>query len=258
MGLLIGGIVLLAIGGLLYFFSQKASDKALEMKYQETSKVADVVSTYNDIKDSLGVGNYSGSIVELSGVGSSPTPLTAEHSQTPALYYEASVVREYEVTEQEKDNEGNYRSVTKRKSETVSSNSQYLVFNLDDGSGANIAVDMNKAKKDLVKSFDRFEADAPAGFRLNIGNTGSKTIGYRYLEKIIPNNAKLYVLGELSDKSGTLMVVKPSDSKKPFIVTTKSEEELVRSAESAASGQKIAAIVAAVLGVALMIAQFIF
>jgi len=43
----------------------------MDIKYHETSRVVDVVDTYKQIKDELGVGNYSGNIVELSGNGHS-------------------------------------------------------------------------------------------------------------------------------------------------------------------------------------------
>ncbi len=255
--LLIIGIILLLAGGGFYYARQQQLNKALDIKYYETSSTQEVTQLYNDLKDTVGIGSYSGNIVELVGVGISEHPLTAAHSQRPALAYESSVEREYEVTEQERDNEGNYRSVVKRRSETVSEQSEYVIFTLNDGSGSLIKIDMQGAKKDFMQSVDRFESEAPRGLNISFGNmSGSRTIGYRYKEKIIPNNAKLYILGEVNDRSGELMVSKPKEKDKPFLVSTKSEDELISAAEGAAKWQKIASIVSVVAGVGCIIASF--
>jgi len=255
--LLIIGILLLAAGGGLYYIRQQQLSKALEIKYHETSTIQSVRELYNDLVETVGIGSYSGNIVELSGVGLSDDPLTAIYSQRPVLAYEASVEREYEVTEQERDNEGNYRTVVKRSSETVSQQSEYVIFTLNDGSGDTLRIDMQGARKDFMQSVDRFESEAPRGLSLSFGGaSGSRTIGYRYKEQVIPNNAKLYILGEVNDRAGELMVSKPKEKDKPFIVSTKSEDELVHSAESSAKWQQIGAIVSAIAGVGCILVSF--
>lgn len=256
MFLLIIGIILMAVGGVLLVTRLRSLNLAMDIKYYETSKVADVVDTYQQLKDELGVGNYSGNIVELSGTGGSDSPLFAEFSQRSALYYQATVTREYEVTEQIKDNDGRYRTETKRKSEQVSKNEQYIPFYLDDGSGSKIMIDMKGAKKHPIQSYDEFRQEAPQGYS-SYGGTGSKTIGYRYKEKMIPADMRLYVLGEVSDRRGELAVIKPQESGKPFIVSTKSEEELTKSAEGSAKTQLIIAILLDLAGAACVVAYFL-
>ncbi|NJO01922.1 MAG: hypothetical protein HC880_09720 [Bacteroidia bacterium] len=252
MGLLIFGIACVAIGGLLLYTRQSSLSRAMDIKYYETSKVSEVVGIYQPVKEELGVGNYSGIIVELSGIANSDSPITAQHSKRPALYVEAWVNREYEVTEQQRDDKGNYRTVTVRRSETVSRHTNYVPFYLDDGSGATVRVDMNGAKKDLITSQDRYEPESSPGF----GHDSSRTLGYRYQEKIIPNGARLYVLGELSDRDGELTVVKPAESGKQFIVSTKSEQELIKRAESSAQWKLVGAIIIAVAGLGIVVASF--
>ena len=255
--LLIIGVAMIAGGVGLYFSRQASLNKAMDIKYYETSKISEVVSIYDDIKGEIGGGNYNGTIVELKGTGSTNNPLTAEFSKKPALYYEATVVREYEVTEQEKDSDGNYRTVTKRKSETVSSNKLGTPFYLDDGSGKQILIDIEGADLDLINSFDRFEQNAPAGFSLSsLLSSGSKTLGYRYKEKMLPVGAKLYILGEASDRRGELAVIKPQEKGKKFIVSTKSEEEILKSTEGAAMWKMVGAIALAVIGVGMVIGSF--
>lgn len=253
------GLVLIGIAVGLYFARQRALNKVMNIKYHETSKASDVVSIYNELKLELGEGNYSGNIVELSGIGSSSNPLMAEHSNSACLYYKAQVTREYEYTETERDSEGNSKTVTRRGSETVSNNERYIPFYLDDGSGAKIMVDMEGAEKHTVQSVDRFENNAPSGFSINIGGgySNSRTLGFRYKEHIIPNNSKLYVLGEASDRRGEFGIIKPKDSKdNNFIVSTKSEEEIIKSTQSSAGMYMVFAIIAAIAGVGSIIYQF--
>ena len=57
-------------------------------------------------------------------------------------------------------------------------------------------------------------------------------------------------------KVGQLMVQKPSEKGKHFIVSTKSEEEIINSAESAAKWQYFGAIASVIVGVGLVIAAF--
>jgi hypothetical protein len=247
------GLVLIGGGAFLYFNRQKALNKSLDIRYYETSKISDVVATYDDIKDTVGIGSYSGNIVELNGYGYADNPLIADHSGRECLYFIATVERKYEVVEQERDSDGNYRNVVKTKTETVSTRSEKTSFYLDDKSGKKIKVDLEGAKIDTIESFDRFERDAPRGFNISFSSHESKTLGYNYKERIIPQGAKLYVLGEASDRrGGELCIVKPSEKGKNFIVSTKSEEELVKSAESSAMWQLVGAIASGIIGLILI------
>ncbi|TAF64396.1 MAG: hypothetical protein EAZ55_11195 [Cytophagales bacterium] len=244
------GIVLMGVAAGVWYLRQKSLDKAMNIKYHQTSKVADVMQSHKDIADSLGEGNFS-MMVEVNGMAHADQPLQAEHSGRPALYYRAEVIREYEEVVETTDSEGRRKREVQRNSETISSNEAYVPFTLNDGSGS-IKVDMEGAEKISQQGIDRFEAEAPAGYRFS-GN--SKTIGYRYREYIIPDGVKLYVLGEATDRrGGGLTIVKPSEKKENFIVSTKSEEELVRNVEGSAFAYKIGSIVSGVVGVVLLIA----
>jgi hypothetical protein len=67
----------------------------------------------------------------------------------------------------------------------------------------------------------------------------------------------MYVLGEAYMDCGQLVVGAPRDKKKPFIVSTKSEEELIKTKKSSANLQLIGGIVCAVIGVIAVITQFL-
>ncbi len=64
-------------------------------------------------------------------------------------------------------------------------------------------------------------------------NSNTRTLGYKFHESILPLERPVYLLGEVSDSSDTLLVHQPVEKGKKFIISTKSEEELLRSAGSA-------------------------
>lgn len=247
------GVVLIGLGAFLFYNRKASLNKAMEIKYHETSKTADVIDTYKQVKGELSGSVYNGGMVELKGIGNASQPLIGEYSQRPALFMEISVERRYEYTEEQRDNDGNYRTVTRTGTETVSSRSEHVLFYLDDGSGAKILVDMEGAQKDSIKSYEEFRSDAPLGFNFSFSSS-SRTLGYTYREKIIPDGARLYVLGEVSDRRGEICIVKPSEKGNPFIISVKSEEEIIKSAESSALWQMVGAIASAVIGLGLIIA----
>jgi hypothetical protein len=262
------GLVLIGISVGLWFYRKSQMEKSFNIRYQETTTAKNIWENYEDIVKAVGNGNYT-EIVEVKGIGTIDRPLIGEYSEKPVLYYRTSLVHEYEVQEQQRDSEGRTRWVTVRKSETISTNEQGVPFYLDDNSGKKIMVNLNGAEKITQKTADRFEREFSQNYLNQNRNTswglqlinflsntnvgGSRTIGYRFVEEAIPVNARLYVYGEASDRDGELMIVKPKDSKQNFIVSVKSEEELIKDADSAAKGSLIGLIVCAVLGVASII-----
>ena len=250
------GIVLAAIGGFLLYNRRFALDKAMNVRYHETTQIRDELEIYKSVEAGVGKGNYSGKMVEFKGICLAKNPLEAEHSGTPCVYYTASVSRKYETTEKERDSEGNYRTVTRTHTQTLSSNTRSIKFYLNDGSGDDIMVDLEGASIGAVKTVDRFEYEAPRGFDIGGFLAGSRTLGFQYTESCIPIKSQLYVLGELSDRRGEISVVKPSKAGENFIVSTKSEEQIVADAHSSASWQFyggaaliIGGVVTAILGI---------
>jgi hypothetical protein len=72
------------------------------------------------------------------------------------------------------------------------------------------------------------------GFRLSIGAIGGgrRTIGYKLEEWALPLGARVYALGEARDDGGRLRVAKPSAKGGRFIISVKSEEQLLSSAKT--------------------------
>lgn len=258
MEFIIGGAVLIIIAGVLLLYWNKMRNRALNIKYYETSKVADVLDVYHQLGIGLN-GQYKGGIVELIGQGVTNDPLIAEHSGREALYYRAKKIREYETRETitETDANGNttQRKVVKNRSETVSDNTHYVPFYLQDDSEGQIKINIKGATKHTIRTVNTFEPyrESSSWF----GGRRGTTKGYRYIEDMIPHQAQLYVLGQAVEDSGELTIAKPSkDSDVEYIVSTKSEQELIQGAENASLGYLIGAILLGIAGIAVIVIGF--
>jgi hypothetical protein len=96
---------------------------------------------------------------------------------------------------------------------------------------------------------------------LPIGRTphfpGRRTIGYHFVEEVLPLGRSVYVLGTAVDRAGTLTVARMPGSAEPFVVSLKTRDQLILSARKAASVGQIAAIGCEGLGVLLLIVSLI-
>ena len=114
---------------------------------------------------------------------------------------------------------------------------------------------------DIPKTFDRFEPkNNLSNYRyfnsFSLNRYGAETTGFRMTEKTINDNQNLYVLGEAFKVGDTIHIGKPQDSKKPFIVTTKSEEDFVNKSNQNALFSLIGGIAAIAIGVILIVKNF--
>jgi hypothetical protein len=256
------GIALIVIGGILIFVRASTQKKLFEIKSTETFKAKDLVDLYESVKSDVGMGGFS-KIIEVKGMSKADNPLTSEIAKQPCVYYSMTVTREYEETYQEKDANGNYVTKTRRAEDTISSNTQRIPFYVEDETGK-VLVNPNGASIDAQQVVDKFEpGERQAGsmlsfgaFSINISTPSvgrTRTLGYRFRESIIPLDRKLYVLGEATDTSGELAIQSPREKGKKFIVSMKSEEELVRGAESTIKWTLYAAIACDVIGLILLV-----
>jgi len=258
--MIIAGIVLIVIGVILFVVRSLNKKKLFNIKATQTLKTNEIADLCNSVKDEIGPGSFN-KVLEVKGVIKCDNPLTAELSGQNCVYYSMSVTREYEETYTDYDQNKRPVQRTRRGSDVISSNSQSVQFFVEDDTGK-ILVNPNSASLDTVKSVDKFD---PAGASMNALSFGSfnisipslgagrRTLGYRYVEEIIPLNRKVYVLGEASDSSGELMVQKPKDKKENFLISLKSEEELVSGVENIIKWTLIGAIAADAIGVVLLI-----
>jgi hypothetical protein len=234
--------ILLVVGAAVLFAVRSAQrGKVYQMQSTPTSKAKELEDTRKAANEGIGQGSYR-QRVEVKGAAESDNPLVAEFSGTPCVWYSIKLVREYEVTRTRTEANGQSRRETTRGSEVLSQNVRSSRFRIRDDSGS-VIVDPEGAKIVSEKTMDKFEgADLSGGalrlgsFRLDLGalvlGGGRRTPGYRYEERAVPIGRSVYVLGEANDAEGSIVVGRPSGKKDKFIISVKSEEELVRGAKT--------------------------
>jgi len=266
MVMIIIGVVLLAIGVGLVFGKRSQKDKVLEIKATRTSPAAELNELAASVRESLGQPGGFCQVAEVKGQVKCEPPLVSEMGKQPCAYYSCQVTRRYEETYWETDSNTRQRvQKTRSGEETVSSNSQRTPFYIEDATGR-VKVNPEGITPDTIKTVDRFEpGEPPAGGEIRFGSftlslglgavaAGRRTLGYHFEEHVLPVNRPAYVLGEASDTTGEVVIGKPKEKGRKFIISLKSEDELIRSAESAAKGFYWAALIVGGLGAILIVA----
>lgn len=260
------GIILVVIAGILVFARRSQQGKLTEVKFRQTTSAAELDDLAKAVQSGTGATGAFRRDVELKGSVQCDTPLTSEVAKLPCAYYSMYVTREYDevYTETNPDTKQPERK-TRRKSDTVASNTRSTDFWVADASGR-ILVKPQGANVEGEQVVDRFEPWMPAvGSKLSVGNfsfdlaaflNASNTVGYHFHESILPLNRAVFVLGEASDSSGQLAVQKPKE-KGPFLISLKSEEEIVKAASGSVRWLMYGAIALAVAGVALIVVGLI-
>jgi hypothetical protein len=204
----------LAFAAFAYFLHRErtaARNDAERMAATATSRAADVARA------------KIGDIVEVKGTLRCPSPITAEFSEQPCAHAVASVVREF--VERRRNAKGDVSS--HRRSETISTHVRCAPFTVEDESGG-VSVDATGALVEGVQTFDRFEQEAGSGDLLGAViesfGEGERTLGYRRVEAILPLDASVYVLA-VRRPDGALGASVDGDPAKPFVISTRSEEE---------------------------------
>ncbi|MBR1764369.1 MAG: hypothetical protein IJ746_03145 [Ruminococcus sp.] len=267
MGFIIIGLILIGIGVYFAVFSRgKKAGLAMEMQATATSTVAEAKEAIEAMAD------YNPDyreFVELKGTAITHEQVKTPYTNKPVAYYAAETLQVSETTEERRDSNGNRRMSTTKHEDKLSDEESSTDLILKDSSGGEIVIETNgiSNKLDLIKSYDHMDMTDPYA---NTGNlsirrryrrynaphyngVGYRVLGYRKIEQIIPLNAALYVLGEAYMMAGKLYIGPPKDSKKPFIVTTKSEDQMLQQTQSSQRSSLIGGIVCCALGVILAI-----
>jgi hypothetical protein len=256
---MIGGLMFIAIGVVLFFIQRNERRKAFSIRSAELMTTADLRHLSSEIAREIGGGSWR-DYVKVSGVIECDRPLISELRQEPCVYYTMTVKREYEETVTEKDSSGRTRTETRRGSEVVASNQQSTPFWLRDSHGA-IEVNPDRAIIETVKVLDEFRPDQATDGMISFGQyrrqmgfpDHRRTIGYRYTESVLPLHRRIFVLGAVSDSGQQLTLLKPTEAGKQFIISLKSEEELTQTAERSAQTGSYAMIACWAIGVVLLV-----
>lgn len=260
-----------ALALLLHFLAKRARSLATLMVTTDTKRIGDIAALVGEVRRELPGDTESGyaEYCELKGELVSDEPVIGELSGSEVGLYEVEVVRVIETRRERRRDDGS-TSVTWHKSEeTLTSNRREAITHIDDGSGR-VRLLPRGAELRLDKLVDRFEPPSVveqsghSGLSLRVGSfqlaltgglSGShrRTLGYRFTERALPINRPVYALGEVADTSDGLVLRKPSSSDEPFLVSLKSEGELISAKRASAKWLRVGSICATITAIALVV-----
>jgi hypothetical protein len=232
MGLLVVGILLIVAAVVGFFVMQSTKKELHAIIGAETLSIPEL-EQLRGVSDELGARGGFRKVAEVVGMAH-PRPagvLSSEISKTECVWYHYRIDRQYEHVEY-RDGRRRYSKRTEKVAEFTSADGYALI----DAAGRTIGVDPNGTKPEGVEqTVDRFEpyrGDGTQsvelfGIRLPdfLRHGENSTIGFEYKEWLIRPGSRLYILGEVHDKIGPLVVGKPGQPGH-FIISGRTEEEL--------------------------------
>jgi hypothetical protein len=240
--LLLAGVGLLLLAAFLLWSGRETQRLVNIMRQAVPADTAQIASA------------FPGELVSITGTARSRQPLVSEHGNTPSLYYTSSVERSYETTEYESGTKNRAgRHVTTKHTETVSENTQWADFAVEDDSGRVDVRPDHRAEFDARESVNRYVPVAAGGSSFSLGGftllgSGDRTLGHRYRESTIPVNAPVYVVGVVSEDGGIVSPA-PERSNAALIISYRSQSALVDDWQSSARWLAYGAIGSVIAGI---------
>ena len=252
----IGIILLLAAGGCLWG-AARTQRKVHAMMAAETLTVPQLLELQRISTELVGPGQFR-KVCEVVGE-TVPAPvgmLRSELTDIDCVWHSARVQRRYK--HYDRDNDGDTRVTTR--TETVSEQTSPHGWGLL-RDGHTIGVDHGGRKPDGAEQvLDRFEqahepqmAGVAGVIGALMGGDRDQTIGYQHTEWVLRPGTRMYVLGEVDDRDGPLVIRPPRDPKTPFVLSTRTEEELTDSSRGSQRIWAWAGAAAAAIGIALIV-----
>ncbi|MEB3233658.1 MAG: E3 ubiquitin ligase family protein [Leptolyngbyaceae bacterium] len=256
------GVILLVVAIILFFVYRSETNKAFNLQSARPSTTAELKNTAMTIADDIGRGNWR-DYVKVWGEIECDRPLTSPLKQLPCVAYSTTVTWEYEETRTVQDDDGNPKTETDRKTETISSDRQSVPFLLKDETGT-IQVNPDDADMEMTSIVNEFQPEHPRGEMLSFGSfsldvsrysrqSSRRTVGYRYRETILPVDRHVLVVGTVSDESNTLVIQKPINSSQTLIISFKNDEAMTADAKKGAQQAFYGMVGCGVLGGILLI-----
>lgn len=225
-------VILIAGGAFtIVYLRPKMLNHVREMKFMTTSTLEEVQGVF-DMMRADGLENTFRHYVEVKGIICCEQPVHTPFSGKEVAYCSSKLYSVTQNTEYEKDSNGNTRTRTVKKEDLLSDESSSdVLFLKDHSSNLKVALDIKRGCQfDIPETFDRFEPvrnlEDYRYFR-SFQHDRPNLLGYRMKEKTIGLQQSLYVLGEAYKEGDCIHIGKPRDKAKSFIVSTKSEDELV-------------------------------
>ena len=232
-----GGLIVL---GVVLTMARKAQAKdlyTLEMVPRKTVKECKDSAAY--VANEIGPGAFNEN-VKLVGNIQSDEPLVSELRQEPCVYSRMRVSRKYEerITERDpKTGRSSTRWVTRE--EELASNQKQIDFSLDDGTGA-IDGTLDGCDFEPQEVLDQFVPQTSdrrlrfGSFSMDLGrwgNPGTRTLGFRYQEWVVPTQRRALIVGMATDRDGQLKIRKPREEQYDYLLSFKDEESLINQKE---------------------------
>lgn len=257
--------LLLICGGLgaIFYLRPKTQNDVTEIKYMKTKSIEELQEMFSQMAANGLDGDYR-EFVELKGTAVSDNLVSTPFSNKKVVYCESNLIQVTEKKEQYHDNNGNLQTrVTKSENSISKEKSSQEISMIDNSSNYSVVLEINGTgcKLDIPKTFDRFEPKNNLGNygyfnSFSLGRFGAETLGFKMTEKTIDANQNLYVIGDAFKVGDKIHIGEPQDNKKPFIITTKSEEDLINKSNQNALFLLIGGIVAILIGCGMMISMF--
>lgn len=258
--------VLLIGGGLvaIFYIRPKKQNDVTEIKYMQTKSIAELKDMFGQM-EANGLGGDYREFVELKGTAVSDNLVNTPFSNRQVAYCDSSLTQVTETREQYRDSNGYMQTRVKKQEHVISEEKSSQEIRLKDGSSQEtviLEVNGTGCKLDIPKTLDRFEPKNHLGnyayfHSFSWNRFGAETLGFKMTEKTVEANQNLYVIGEAFKVGNTIHIGKPQDVKKPFIVTTKSEEDLVNKSNQNVLLLLIGGIVAIVIGIGMIISMIV-
>lgn len=208
-------LLLLALAGGLAWYAKSSHDAVALMKETPTSPAGKI----------SGPGYY-----EVKGKAVCGSPLAAPGSGESCIYYRHVITEYYE--ESVRNSEGEYE--TKQGSRTVKDEEKSVYFQVQDASGTidvmpTGATFQGHSSSTGGREDSSWEAESAAQW----GYSAYEDQGQKHTVTSIPIGTQLYVLGRVSNQGGNLAFGRDAETKKPFIISTRSEEDEIASYDTA-------------------------
>ncbi len=249
----VGGLV---VAVLCAYAVRVSHTRARAMESTETLPVADLRALHEAAAEAAGPGHFRYRC-EVAGQARphKDGALRSELEGVDCVWHKHRITRKYE--EVYRDGSGNRRRRTS--TDVLSEHSSSTAFFVADATGSMVVRPGEHEVIGAEKVLDRFDPHTGGGGRrLQIGplsldlGGGDGTIGYRREEWVVRLGSRFYVHGEAADGDGRLAVGAPAEGG-VFVMSVKSEEELLRGENNKVWAFGLGAGLAAVAGTVVLV-----
>lgn len=249
----IGGLIGLAVAGLFGYLTWRAKTRIRAMEATETLTVAELKELHRAAVDAAGEGAFRHRC-EVAGVvrPHKRGALSSELKKVSCVWHKHKVTRRYEYVDRDRD--GSRR--TRTRNEVVAQNTSDTAFFLEDDTGKLVIRPAGHDVEHAEKVTDSFRPHRGGG-SVSIGpltlRSGGGTVGFKEEEWALRPGTRVYINGEASDISdGRLALSAPMEGG-TFIMSTRSEAEMMHGENNKLLGFGIGSGVAALAGVVLLV-----